>query len=143
MEDFRNYYQQWKPNTDIEITCYDQLTLEEIIIHTVYVEFYYPKVNYIKLTKEDKYVINEAIRRYCRKHDINTEHIFNINLLGELVPRRIKERRMNVDEIVNSHDGTLIEWEVKDFIKEIRGELAKRKVEIGYDIKWIGDKERI
>ena len=50
MEDYRNYYQQWTPNTDIEITCYDQLTIEEIILHTIYTEFYYPKVRYIKLT---------------------------------------------------------------------------------------------
>ena len=140
MEDYRNYYQQWTPNTDIEITCYDQLTIEEIILHTIYTEFYYPKMSYIKLTTEDKYIINEAIGRYCRKHDINTEHIFNINLSSDLVPRRIREGRMNVDEIVNSSDGTLTEWEIKDNIKEIRSELYKRKAENEYDIEWIGDK---
>ena len=143
MEDYRNYYQQWTLNTDIEITCYDQLTIEEIILHTIYTEFYYPKVRYIKLTREDKHIIAEAIGRYCKKHDINTDHIYDFNLLGELVPRKIREGRMNVDEIVNSRDNTLIEWEVKDFIKEIRSELAKRKVENEYDFKWIRDKESI
>lgn len=143
MEDYRNYYQQWTPNTDIEITCYDQLTIEEIILHTIYTEFYYPKVRYIKLTREDKHIITEAIGIYCRKHDINTEHIFNINLLGELVPRKIREGRMNVDEIVNSRDNTLIEWEVKDNIKEIRSELNKIKAENEYNFEWIGDKENI
>lgn len=139
MENHREYYQQWKPYDDIEITCYNQLTIQEIILHTIYTEFYYPKVNYIKLNKEDKYVINEAVGRYCRKHDINTEHIFNINLSGDLVPRRIKEGRMNVDEIVNSRDGTLVEWEIKNNIKEIRCELNKRKAETEYNLEWIGD----
>ena len=94
--------------------------------------------------REDKHIIAEAIGRYCKKHDINTDHIYNFNLLGELVPRKIREGRMNIDEIVNSRDNTLIEWEVKDNIKEIRNELAKRKMETEYDIKWIGNKkERI
>lgn len=143
MEDYRKYYQQWTSNTDIEVTCYDQLTIEEIILHTIYTEFYYPNARYIRLTREDRYIITEAIERYCRKHDINTDHIFNINLLGDLVPRRIREGRMNVDEIVNSHDGTLVEWEVKNNIKGIRNELAKRKVETEYNIEWIWDKESI
>jgi hypothetical protein len=139
MEDYREYYQQWKPSTDIEITCYDQLSIEEIILHTIYTEFYYPKVGYLKHSKEDRYIINEAIGRYCRIHDINTEHIFTINLCGDLVPRRIREGRMNIDQIVNSRDGTLAEWEIKDSIAEIRNELNKRKAEAEYDFKWIGE----
>lgn len=139
MENYREYYQQWMPNTDVEITCYDQLSIEEIILHTIYTEFYYPKGSYIKHTKEDKYIVNESIGRYCRKHDINTDHIFNINLSGDLVPRRIREGRMNVDDIVNSRDGTLTEWEIKDNIKEIRNEIDKRKAEIEYDFEWIGE----
>lgn len=139
MEYYREYYQLWKPNTDIEITCYDQLTIQEIILHTIYAEFYYPKVSRIKLTREDKHIINEAIGKYCREHDINTEHIFNINLSGDLIPRRIREGRMNVDEIVNSHEGILIECEIKDNIKEIRSELDKKKVENEFNYKWIRD----
>lgn len=139
MEDYREYYQQWIPSKDIEITCYDQLSIEEIILHNIYTEFYYPNVGYIKHSKEDKYIINEAIGRYCRKHEIAIDHIFNINLSGDLVPRRIREGRMNVDQIVNSRDGTLVEWEIKDNIKEIRNELNKRKAEIECDIKWIGE----
>lgn len=139
MENYREYYQQWKPNTDVEATCYDQLTVHEIILHSIYTEFYYPKAGYIKHSKEDKYVINEAIGRYCRKHDINTEHIFNINLSGDIVPRRIIEGRMNVDEIVSSRDGTLVEWEIKDNIKEVKSELSKRKAEIEYNFEWTGD----
>jgi hypothetical protein len=115
------------------------LSIEEIILHVIYTEFYYPKVNYIKHTKDDKYIINEAIGRYCRKHNINVDYIFGINLLGDLVPRRISKGRMNIDEIVNSRDGTLTEWKIKDNIKEIRCELSKRKAELEYDIQWIGE----
>lgn len=139
MEDHSKYYQLWKPVTYGEITCYNQLTIDEIIVHALYIEFYYPNVKYIKHSKEDKYVINEAIGRYCRKHDINIDHIFAINVVGDLVPKRLSKGSMNADRIINSNDGTLTEWEIKDNIKEIRSELNKRKADTEYNIEWIGE----
>lgn len=139
MEEYKEYYNLWKPVTDGEPTCYNQLTIYEIIVHSLYMEFYYPKVSYIKHTKEDKYVINEAVGRYCKKHDINIDNIFTINVVGDLVPKRLSEGSVNADRIVNSHDGTLAEWEIKENIKEIRSELNKRKAEAEFNFEWIGE----
>lgn len=141
MENYKDYYNLWKPATDGEVTCYNQLTIDEITVHALYMEFYYPNEIYIKHTKEDKYVINEAVGRYCRKHDINIDRIFAVNVVGDLVPKRLIEGNMNADRIVNSHDGTLTEWEIKDNIKEIRSEVNKRKAETEFNLEWIGEWE--
>lgn len=139
MENYRDYYQQWIPNTEVEITCYDQMLINEIIVHKIYKEIYDPRSRYMRITHEDKNILNEAVRRYCRKHDINIDHIFAINLVGDLVPRRIEEKYLNIDAIVNSREGTLVEWEIKENIKEIRSELNKRKAETEINFEWIGE----
>ena len=130
-------------DNEVEITRYDQLTDDEIIIHTIYKELYYPKSSYIKQNKEDKCIINEAVGKYCRTHDIYFEHIFEVNLLGDLIPRKIRCGHMNVYKIVNSRDGTLVELEIKDTIKELRNKFNKRKAENEYNFEWIGGSEFI
>lgn len=126
IQDFKAEYQM-KFQKETEIKCYDQLTNEEICVHIIYYEMRYPLNPYIKLSNDEKHIINEAIGRYCRKNDINIDHIFDINVVGELIPKRIRHGYLNIDKIVNSALGTQIEWEVKDFIKEIRSEIVERR----------------
>lgn len=137
-EEFKAKYQA-NFRRETEIKCYDQLINEEICVHVIYYEMRYPLNPYIKLSNDEKYIINEAIGRYCRKNNINVDHIFDINVLGELIPKRIKHGYLNVDKIVNSILGTQIEWEVKDFIKEIRSEIIesrKRAERDMYSFDW-------
>jgi hypothetical protein len=141
MEDFKAKYYMI-PQKETEIKCYDQLTNEEICTHAIYYEMRYPLNPYIKLSNDEKYIINEAIGRYCRKNDINIDHIFDISVTGDLIPKRIKHGFLNVDKIVNSILGTQIEWEVKDFIKEIRKEIIEREKLNQYDYYWFDNSNK-
>lgn len=124
---------------NIDVIYYRQLTEEEITVHTIYKEFYHPNINYIKYSQEDKYIINEAIGRYCNTHSIARENIFDMSLTGDLIPRKIRHDYTNIESIVSSEEGSMIYWKIKENMREIRTELDARKLKTEYYYEWIGE----
>ena len=105
---------------------------DEIAVHKVYDNLFY----HSRSTKEEKLIINESIDRYCRKHSIQFEHMFTLNAIGNLIPRKIKSdcRMADIDSYSTKY--MLIKSEIMSIIEEIRCKLNKRKANEEYGFIW-------